>query len=148
MRVVKQLAAAVLGFGVMVALSSEVSHAAKSRDVCLNAPTGGGGFNVFVLKDVDAIGVGDAAILRGLYFATGVQRIAALHGSAVMGSDGQIRIGFFVHSTAGGGSNDFTVSGVLDAEYNGTVNFDNDGDFKPNGTLDMQRVACDTVTIP
>ena len=63
-------------------------------------------------------------------------------------SDGQIRIGFFVYSTAQGGSNDFTVSGVLDATYNGTVNFDNDGDFKPNGTLTMQRVECSTITLP
>jgi len=28
------------------------------------------------------------------------------------------------------------------------VNYDNDGDFTPNGTLAMQRVDCSTIIIP
>ena len=99
--------------------------------MCLAAPTGGGGFNEFILRNVDVLAAGGAISLRGIYTTTGSQRISPLDGSAIMGSDGQIRIGFFVHSTAQGGQNDFTVSGLLDAAYNGTVNFDNDGDFKP-----------------
>jgi len=115
--------------------------------VCIVVPTGGGGFNAFILKEVDTLVPGAVAALRGLYFATGQNLIAPLSGSAVMGSDGQIRIGFFVNSSAQS-TNDFTVSGVTDANYNGTVNFDNDGDFKANGTLAMQRVDCSTITIP
>ena len=148
MRRVKQLLPALLGFGVLVAMNGDVARAAKDKDVCLAAPTGGGGFNEFILRDVDVLAAGGALSLRGIYTTTGSQRISPLDGSAVMGSDGQIRIGFFVHSTAEGGQNDFTVSGLLDTVFNGTVNFDNDGDFKPNGTLTMQRVECSTITLP
>jgi hypothetical protein len=107
----------------------------------------GGGFNTLVLREVDALVPGAAVALRALYFTTGLQRIAPLHSSAVMGSDGRIRIGFLVHSTAES-TNGFTVSGVTDANYDGTVSFDNDGDFVSNGTLAMQRVDCAAVVIP
>ena len=148
MRRLHQLVPALLGFGVLVAMNSGVTRAARDKDVCLAAPTGGGGFNEFILKDVDLLGPGGAISVRGIYTATGSQRISPLDGSAAMGPDGQIRIGFFVYSTAQGGQNDFTVSGLLDGAYNGTVNFDNDGDFKPNGTLTMQRVECSTIILP
>jgi len=147
MKFVKQLVPVLLGFGFMVAMNGGAANAAKPKDVCMVAPTGGGGFNEFVLREVDALFPGGAVALRGLYTTTGSQRVSPVHGSAVMGSDGRIRIGFFVHTTAES-INDFTVAGVLDADYNGTVNFDNDGDFMPNGTLDMQRVDCSTITIP
>jgi hypothetical protein len=51
--------------------------------------------------------------------------------------------GLFTQST-----NDFTVSGVLKENFAGTLKFDNDGDFTPNGTLAMQVVACATIVIP
>jgi hypothetical protein len=148
MKYVKHVAIATVGIGLIAAMSGiNVAATTKPKDVCLVAPTGGGGFNTFVLKEVDALVPGAVIALRGFYFATGQQLIAPLHGSAVMGSDGQIRIGVFVHSSAQG-TNDFTVSGVTDATYTGTVNFDNDGDYKTNGTLAMQRVDCSTVVIP
>jgi hypothetical protein len=149
MKYVRQLAIASVGFVVIVAINGTgiAGAGSKPKDVCIAAPTGGGGFNTFILKEVDTLVPGAVAALRGLYFATGQHRIAPLSGSAVMGSDGQIRIGFFVHSSAQA-TNDFTVSGVTDADYNGTVNFDNDGDFMANGTLAMQRVDCSTITIP
>ena len=64
-----------------------------------------------------------------------------------MASDGTLRLGFFVHSTAQS-SNDFTVSGVTDANFVGTVSYDNDGDFVPNGTLVFEQVDCATITVP
>ena len=147
MKFVKQLVPVLLGLGVVIAFNGGVARAAKPKDVCILAPTGGGGFNTFVLREVEALVPGDAVALRGLYFTTGSQRVAPLHGSAVMGSDGRIRIGFFVHTTAES-INDFTVAGVVDASYAGTVSYDNDGDFKPDGTLDMQRGDCSTLAIP
>jgi hypothetical protein len=133
----------------MVVMNGSVTtSAARTRDVCLAAPTGGGGFNTFVLNEVETLTPGESINVRGLYFTTGSSRLSPLSGSAVMGTDGQVRIGFFVHSTAEGGQNDFTVSGLLSGDYAGTVNFDNDGDFKPNGTLDMQRVNCSGIAIP
>jgi len=53
MRLVKQLVPALLGCGVMLAINGGVATAAKPKDVCLAASTGGGGFNEFVLRDVD-----------------------------------------------------------------------------------------------
>jgi hypothetical protein len=150
MKRVTHLLTAIFGFGAIMAMSGAGAGAAsatKPKDVCIVAPTGGGGFNTFVLKEVEPLVSGAVVALRGLYFATGQHRISPLHGSAVMGTDGQIRIGFFVHSSAEG-QNDFTLSGLVDAGYNGTVGFDNDGDFKPNGTLDMQRVDCATIVLP
>jgi hypothetical protein len=37
---------------------------------------------------------------------------------------------------------------VTDAAFVGTLNYDNDGDFKPNGTLAMESVDCATISIP
>jgi hypothetical protein len=39
-----------------------------------------------------------------------------------------VRIGLFVHSTAES-TNDFTVAGVTDTNFVGTLSYDNDGDF-------------------
>ena len=142
MKLVKQLVPVLLGFGLMVAINGGAARAAKPKDVCI-----GDTYNKFVLREMDPLFPGGAVALRGLYTAPGTQRVSPVHGSAVMGSDGRVRIGFFVHTTAES-TNDFTIAGVVDADYNGTVNFDNDGDFKPNGTLDMQRVDCSTIIIP
>jgi len=150
MKFVKQLVPVLLGCGAMVAMNGGAASAAKAKDVCIAAPTGGGGFNTFVLQSVDTLFPGAAVALHGFYFTTGVKKIGPLEGTAVMGSNGQIRIGFFVHSSAEGGAiaNDFTISGMLDADYNGFVGFDNDGDFQNNGTLEMQRVDCSTIVTP
>jgi len=64
-----------------------------------------------------------------------------------MASDGTVRLGAFIHSTAES-LNDFTIAGVTDANFVGTLSFDNDGDFQPNGTLATQVVDCATITIP
>ena len=102
---------------------------------------------MFILRGVEPLTRGGAISLKGFFFTTVVNRVGPLHGTAAMKSDGTVRLGFFVHSTAES-LNDFTVSGITDANFVGTVNFDNDGDFKPNGTLTMQRVECSTITLP
>src|SRR5262249_41761407 len=139
----------VLGLGAVISMHAGAAGAGavKPKDVCIVAPTGGGGFNEFVFREVDALVPGAAAVLHGIYTTTGSQRLAPVSGTAAMGSDGRIRIGFFVHSTAES-INDFTVAGVTDANWAGTVSFDNDGDFRVNGTLEMQRVDCSTIVIP
>ena len=147
MTFVKQLVPVLLGLGAVISMNPGAAGATKAKDVCIAAPTGGGGFNTFVLKEVESLVPGAAVALRGLYFTTGSLRLAPLNGTAAMGSDGRIRIGFFVHSTAES-INDFTVAGVVDASYAGAVSYDNDGDYAVNGTLAMQRVDCGTITIP
>jgi hypothetical protein len=147
MRGLKHVLFTVFGFALVVSLTAGATPSNKERDVCLAAPTGGGGFNMFVLRGVQPLIRGGAISLQGLFFTTGVNRVAPLHGSAAMVSDGSVRLGLFVHSTAES-TNDFTISGITDANFVGTVGFDSDGDFKPNGTLDMQIVDCATVDIP
>ena len=55
-----------------------------------------------------------------------------------------------MHSTAvpTADPNDFRISGTTDANFAGVVFFDNDGDFRPNGTLDLRVTDCGTVVIP
>jgi len=137
----------VLGFALVLSVTAGAAPSNKERDVCLAAPTGGGGFNMFVLRGIQPLIRGGAISLEGFFFTTGVRRVGPLHGSAAMVSDGTVRLGFFVHSTAES-TNDFTISGITDANFAGTVGFDSDGDFRPNGTLDMQVVDCATVDIP
>ena len=57
------------------------------------------------------------------------------------------RLSLLVHSTAES-TDDFTLSGITDANFAGTLGFDNDGDFITNGTLTIQVVDCATVDIP
>jgi len=147
MKWLNQLVFAAMGCVVLASATVGAAPTSKGRDVCVAAPTGGGGFNTFVFRDVAALSPGRAVALLGLYFTTGSQRVAPVHGSAIMASDGSVRLGFFVHTTAES-TNDFTVAGVTDANFAGTVSFDNDGDFKVNGTLDLAPVDCDTLTIP
>ena len=92
----------------------------KVRDVCIAAPTGGGGFNMFIFRDVESLTRGEAISLKGLFFTTVVNRVAPFYGSAAMVSDGTVRLGLFVNSTAES-TNDFTISGMLDANFVGLV---------------------------
>ena len=134
-----------LMLGLLAAVPASAAPVAK-RDVCVVAPTGGGSFNTFVLRDVETLSPGRAIALRGLFW-TGALRVAPVHGSAVMTSSGSVRIGLFVHSTAES-TNDFTVAGVTDTNFVGTWSFDNDGDFRPNGTLAMEIRSCSTIAVP
>ena len=137
----------VLGLVAVMSLPGGGAQAAKARDVCIASPTGGGSFNAFVLRNVEPLNAAGAISLHGVYFVTASRRLAAVHGTAAMAADGTVRVGMFVHSTAES-TNDFTVAGVTDANLVGTLSYDNDGDFVPNGTLAMQPVDCATISIP
>jgi hypothetical protein len=140
-RYLNPLLPAILG----VALAAPTS-AAANNDVCIVNPTGGGSFNTFVIQDVQKLRPGESVNVHGVFF-TGALKLAPFHGSVAVSPSGPILVGLFVHSTAQS-TNDFTVSGVLDANFAGTLKFDNDGDFTPNGTLAMQQVDCATIVIP
>jgi len=143
---VKQPLLLVLGLAVVLPSDGRVARAARTRDVCIVNPTGGGTFNTFIFRDVEPLSAGGAITVRGLYFA-GSSRVAPFHGSAIMAMDGAVRLGLFVHSTAES-TNDFTVAGVTDTNFVGTLSYDNDGDFVTNGTLAMQAIRCDALAIP
>ena len=146
MRSLKMWLPLVLGLAVLLSRDSGAAQAAKPRDVCIASPTGGGSFNTFVLRHVEPLPRGGAIPLQGLFF-TGARRVAPVHGSAVMAMDDTVRVGLFVHSTADS-TNDFTVAGVTDTNFVGTLSFDNDGDFKPNGTLALHLMDCNAISIP
>ena len=143
MRYVRQLLLPMLGLMVAVPASA---GAVRTKDVCVAAPTGGGSFNTFIFRDVAPLSPGRAIPLQGLFF-TGARKIEPVHGSAVMGSDGRVVLGAFVHSTAQS-INDFTVAGVVDVNFVGTLNYDNDGDYVTNGTLAMEAKDCATIDVP
>jgi hypothetical protein len=135
----------VLGLAVMVSVNAGAASP-KARDVCIVNPTGGGSLNTFIFRDVEPLSRGRAISVQGLFF-TGARKVAPFHGSAVMVSDGTVRLGLFVHSTAEQ-LNDFTIAGVTDTNFVGTLSFDNDGDFVPNGALAMELMDCAAISIP
>lgn len=124
----------------------------RSENVCvvnLNYP-GGTPLNYFIFQNVQPLAPGGAIPLYGIYF-NGSHRVEPFSGSAVMASDGSVRLGIFVHSSAASGAafnNDFTLSGVTDASFAGVLNYDNDGDFLPNGALPVESADCNSISIP
>jgi hypothetical protein len=119
------------------------SAAAAPKDLCVRDTDR---LNTFVFRTVEQLKPGGAISVQGIWRVG--TRVLPFHGGAVIASDGTVRLGLFVHSTADGGSNDFTLSGETDTLFAGTLSFDNDGDFRPNGTLTLESLDCATVTIP
>ena len=131
----------------LTAAIGTTAAAETKRDRCVvdRSSPGAPPLNRFVFRELDDLKPGGAITVRGIYF-TG-NKPAPFHGSAIMASDGSVRLGLFVHSSAEQ-QNDFTISGVTDADFAGTVKFDNDGDFVANGTLNLELVNCSTITVP
>lgn len=133
-----------------VALPASVGADSKRTICVVNRDTPGVPtsqvLNTFIYQDVDQLSTGKVISLRGLFF-TVTGRKAPFDGSAVMGADGGVRLGIFVHSTAES-TNNFTLSGVTDEFFAGTLGFDADGDFKIDAPLVLEVVKCDDVQIP
>ena len=135
----------------MPTLAAAAQRRTGPVDVCVRTVSP---LNVLVFQDVPSLTPGRSIELHGLYYSNALKGIP-FDGSAAASADGTIRVGLFVHSSAGRlfpstdvFRNDFTLSGVVDGNLAGTVNFDNDGDYLPNGTLDLTTVDCATITIP
>ena len=129
-----------------VAVSGGAAAESKKNACVVDRAGGTATLNTFVLQDLESLTTGRAISLRGVYFSS-ARKLAPVNGSAVMASDGTIRLGLFVHSSAES-TNDFTLSGVTDSRFAGAVTFDSDGDFRPDGTLLLESVSCDTIAIP
>jgi len=147
--------ASTFALALLIAIPS-LAAAAQRRgpaDLCLTTPPGDA-FNALLFQDVPAgLAPGRSIAVHGLYFTHALKGIP-FDGSAAMSTDGTIRIGLFVHASAGADStstvfrNDFTLSGPTDASFAGTVSYDNDGDYLPNGTINLVAVDCGSLTIP
>jgi hypothetical protein len=142
--------ATVLTLAIPVLAAAATRHTGPV-DVCVRTVSP---LNVLVFQDVPSLTPGRSIELHGTYFSNALQGIP-FDGSAAASADGTIRIGLFVHSSAfrlfpstDVFRNDFTLSGVADGNLAGTFNFDNDGDYLPNGALTFESVDCATVTIP
>jgi hypothetical protein len=121
--------------------------AAAIKDRCVTASSNGGSPNVFIFQDVAPLVLNQAIALKGIYFFS-TRKPTPLHGSAVLNSDGKVRIGIVVHSSAYI-QNDFTITGAVSTSFAGTVGYDNDGDFLPNnGTLVFEAAECSGIAIP
>ena len=132
---------------IAIAAAAHAGPAPRQKDVCIiNPNNSGGALNTFVLRDVKPLTAGGAIPLQGLFF-TSARKVAPVHGSAAMAADGSVRIGLVVHSSAAS-TNDFTVSGITAADFSGTLNFDSNGDFAPDGTLAMEPADCAAIVIP
>jgi hypothetical protein len=144
-----QAAVAALAIAMPAVAAAEPQLERKSRDVCVVDVASGFPLNFFVFRDVAPLVLNEPVSLTGMYFVRS-RLPAPAHGTAVLVSDGTVRMGFFVQSTAvpTAEPNDFTISGTVDSNLAGVVFFDNDGDFRPNGTLDLRATDCNTVVIP
>ena len=141
MNTINRLLAVALGIALVVWINVAAPRATKTTDVCIAQGT-----NTFVFQNVERLQPGETIPLHGLYIdQTGA--IAPFHGTAAMRSNATTVLGLFVHGSAQL-SNDITISGVTAADFSGSVNFDNDGDFRPNGTSVWQPADCSTIPIP
>jgi hypothetical protein len=144
-----------LTLGLLIAIPTAAAAAPpqKTADVCLvNREPNGFALNTLILQDVGRLSPGRSILLKGTYFNYSNQA-SALHGSAIMASDGTVRLGLFVHSSAiptqsGVYRNDFTLSGVTDETLAGTLFFDSDGDFIPDSTIVFEVEDCAVVAVP
>lgn len=148
MRTVRLSVGAVLALA--IALPASLAAETK-KNVCVinrmdpGIPTSPA-LNTFIFQDVDTLSPGKVISLQGVYFSS-ARKPAPLHGSAMMASDGTVSLGVFVHSSARS-TNDFTLSGVSDDRFAGTLNFDSDGDYRPDNTIVLEAVSCDGIQIP
>jgi hypothetical protein len=145
MRNVRQL---IIVLGLLLPVTS-LAAAPKTTptDRCVvNSPYGGTPLNTFVFQDVPPLTPGRSIPLKGIFF-TSALKPSAFEGAAMMASDGTVRLGLFVHSSADS-TNDFTVSAVTDTTFAGNLKFDSDGDYRTEGTLVTTAVSCDTIAIP
>lgn len=142
MRNARLLLPVILGLVLAVPGSAAAALRSATRDLCVTD-----GPNTFVFRKVQRLEPGGAISVQGIWRSSGT-RALPFHGGAIMASDGTVRLGLFVHSTADGGTNDFTLSGETDTLFAGILSFDNDGDFVPNGSLTLQSVDCATIAIP
>jgi hypothetical protein len=150
--------AKVLALALLLAIPTLAAAAPRRGpvDLCVTTPPGDA-FNALLFQDVPtALTPGRSIELHGLYFTHALKGIP-FSGSAAATADGTIRVGIFVHSSGwvpfdpsstSPFRNDFTLSGVTDGNLAGTLNFDNDGDYLPNGLLTLQAVDCATLTVP
>jgi len=134
----------------LTTVAAPVVHAGptpRPKDACIvNLSASGSATNTFVFRDVKPLAAGGVIPLDGLFF-TAARKLEPVHGSAVMAADGSVRIGLFVHSSAAS-TNDFTMSGIAASDFSGTLNYDTNGDFVPDGTLVMTATDCTTIVIP
>jgi|InoplaM3SPM_1038593.scaffolds.fasta_scaffold18961_2 hypothetical protein len=132
------------------AFAAAAPRRSEPLDLCL--VTSGSPLNTFVFQDVTPLGPGRSIPLHGLYFSS-ARRVSPFSGSAVMASDGSVRVGVFVHSSAtpspaGTFLNDFTMSVITDTTLAGAWNVDYDGDFVPNIVLPLIAADCGSISIP
>lgn len=141
---------------VVLALLLTTASASLAKDICVSATADAVPFGKFVFRKVKSLKPGSAVNLAGIWFdydnPTGIVPVT---GTAVMKSDGTVRLGVQV------------FNGIHDATYNYSFNADTDGAFVGSGelqtvepdnlsfilstsfaTLGLTALDCKTVVIP
>ena len=142
MRKIRRLMFTMLAILVTMPTSAALAEK-KERDVCIG-PVGSSNTN-YVFRDVRALAPGEVIPLHGVWFTGTTGRLLApFHGSAVMTSNGTVRLGIFVHGVA-------TMDGVTSADF--SISAHTDADFlsvwRSGGIpFDVELRNCDAITIP
>lgn len=137
----RKLLPLVLGLALVVPGKSE-AQGRKAPDRCIMNDDVG---FVFVFQEVPTLSPGRTIPLRGLFFgAFDALGTVPIDGSAVLASDGSVRLGFVVHYRQ-----NFIVKGFnVDTTLVGRLGFDWDGDYNSDYFLDFHPVDCTTLSIP
>jgi hypothetical protein len=137
------------------AVAAAAPRPPQSQDFCIvrRSIYTGNALDTLVFQDVDTLRPGRTIELKGMYF-TPVRIPTPFHGSAVMTTDGTIRIGIYVHHSGRNQydgniyTSDKSFSGMTDATFAGTLNVDYNGDTLPDGVVTFLSEDCATITIP
>ena len=125
---------------VVVGFSAPVS----AKNVCLSA----GSSTTFVFSHVKIPGKGKSAPLVGQLVGTPATPVS---GTMTMSGDGKsLAVGIFAYGMiVAVDQNSFTATWVADPKtLAGSARFDNTGDMRSDGDLNLEAVDCKTVTIP
>ena len=126
-------------------LALALAAPALAGDVCFTMT---GGLDHMVLRKVKKLKPGGAIPVNGIYVsASGPGQAAPVQGTAIMTSTGVVKLGAFVHGIDF--LNDFTVSLVLDSNFEGTGKYDSTGAYVPSGSFAaVTREDCSTIALP
>ena len=142
--------AMILALGLLLAIPGIATAAAprKPVDMCLvTRDTVGTPIDTIVIQDVTGLlNPGRSMSLHGFFFIRGGSP-APFEGSAVMASDGTLRLGLFVHTLAVLPINR-TLEGITDEFFAGTLKVDLNGDFQADFSALFESVDCATITLP
>jgi hypothetical protein len=150
LRPVLALTLALFSLVALPAIAAAAPRRNENVDVCVVERLDGLVVRTLVYRDVPPLTPGQVIPLRGIYFSRALVPLP-FEGSAVMASDGKVRLGVFVHTSARRSDitiADFLLSGETDTTFAGVLHYKNDGEIYPSSLLALEPEDCAAVSIP